>query len=143
MAIERAYEQDEVKMIEHARMEATVDDMERALDALVGEIVKRKETLLPDSAEALNQALYARSGPAFTRFKVAVDLIASSPIDGALRLAVREIGVELFRTLQNPQKLMRVARSVCSHDEANWSRRMTIIDAAWEGIGSDANGYWG
>jgi hypothetical protein len=38
---------------------------------------------------------------------------------------------------------MRVARSVCSHDEANWSRRMTIIDAAWEGIGSDANGYWG
>jgi hypothetical protein len=42
VAIERAYEQDEVKMIEHARMEATVDDMERALDALVGEIVKRK-----------------------------------------------------------------------------------------------------
>lgn len=130
-------------MIEHVRMEATVDDMERALDALVGEIVKRKETLLPESAEALNQALYTRSGPAFTPFKVAVDLIAVSPVDGALRLAVREIGKELFRALQDPRKLMRVARNVCSHDEANWSRRMTVIDAAWEGIGSDANGYWG
>lgn len=130
-------------MIEHGQVDATVDDIERALEALISEIVRMRGTLTPDSIEALNQALYARSGPAATRFKVAVDLIASSPIDGALRLSVRQIGEGLFRNLQSPQKMMRVARRVCSRDEPNWSRRMTVIDAAWQGIGSDAAGYWG
>ncbi len=130
-------------MIEHGYVDATVDDMERALNTLVSEIVKFNDTLSPASAKALDHALYARSGPALTRFKVAMDLIAGSPIDGALRLSVRQIGEGLFRTLHSPQKMMRVARRVCSQDEAHWSRRMTVIDAAWEGIGSDADGYWG
>jgi hypothetical protein len=129
-------------MIEHGQVDATVEDIERALGALISEIIKLKGTLTAESAEAINQALYARSGPAVTRFKVAIDLIASSPIDGALRLSVRQIGEGLFRNLQSPQKMMRVARRVCSQDEANWSMRMTVIDAAWEGIGSEANGFW-
>ena len=130
-------------MIEHGLVDATVDDIERALDALVTEIVKLKERLPPQSAEALNQALHARSGPVVTPFKVAVDLIAASPVDGALRLAVRQMGEGLFRNLQSPQKMLHVARRVCSKDEPNWSRRMTVIDAAWEGVGSEADGYWG
>ena len=130
-------------MIEHGYVDATVDDMERALGTLVDEIVKLKDRLSPASAKALDQALHARSGPALTRFKVAVDLIANSPIDGALRFSVRQIGEGLFRALRSPQKMMHVARRICSQDEVHWSRRMTIIDAAWEGIGSDADGYWG
>ncbi|NJM35296.1 MAG: hypothetical protein HC850_11950 [Rhodomicrobium sp.] len=130
-------------MIEHGLVDATVDDIERALDALVCEIVKLREMLPPQSTEALNQALYARSGPAVTPFKVAVDLIANSPVDGALRLSVRQMGEELFRNLRSPPKMMQLARRVCSKDEPNWSRRMTVIDAAWEGIGSEDDGYWG
>jgi hypothetical protein len=132
----------EVRMIEHGQVDATVEDIERALGALISEIIKLKGKLTAESVEAINQALYARSGPAVTRFKVAIDLITSSPIDGALRLSVRQIGEGLFRNLQSPQKMMRVARRVCSQDEANWSTRMTVIDAAWEGIGSEANGFW-
>jgi hypothetical protein len=132
----------EMSMDEHHDLDATVEDMEHALDRLVGEIITRKEQLLPHSTEALNHALYGRSGPARTHFKTAIDLIAESPIDGALRLSVHHIGRMLFESLQSQHKLVRVARRVCSLDEPNWSRRMTIIDAAWQGIGSDASGYF-
>lgn len=129
-------------MIEHGKVDATLEDIERALDALLKEIIGRKGAVSDEAAEALHQALYARSGPAATHFKVGVDLIVGSPAEGALRLAIRHIGERLFRNLQSPHKMMRLARRVCSQDEINWSRRMTIIDAAWEGIGSEATGYW-
>ncbi len=129
-------------MIEHGQVDATVEDMERALSSLVGEIVKMRSTLEADETDAINHALYSRSGPAVTPFKIAMDLIADLPVDGALRLSVRQIGQGLFRNLQSPEKMMRVARRVCSEDETNWSRRMTVIDAAWKGVGSDAAGFW-
>jgi hypothetical protein len=129
-------------MIEHGRVDATIEEIEGALDALLDEITKLRGTISDETAEARRQALHARSGPAVTRFKAGVDLIAGSPIEGALRLSVRHIGERLFRNLQNPHKMMLLARRICSRDEANWSRRMTIIDAAWEGIGSEASGYW-
>ncbi len=130
-------------MIDQIRLDSSVDEMERALSSLVTEIVRLSETLDEDSVQALNRSLYTRSGPALTPFKIAVDLIASSPVDGALRFSVMQIGERLFRVLESPDKMMRVARRVCSEDEINWSRRMTIIDAAWQGIGSDRTGYWG
>jgi hypothetical protein len=129
-------------MGEDGYLDATLEDMEQALDRLVGEILDRREQLLPHSAEAVNHALYGRPGPARTHFKTAVDLIAESPIEGALRLSVHHIGQMLFENLQSQHKLLRVARRVCSLDETNWSKRMTVIDAAWQGIGSDANGYY-
>ncbi len=131
-----------MNMSEHDYLDATVDDMEHALDRLVGEIVNLKEQHLPHSAEALNHALYGRSGPARTPFKTVIDLIAESPVDGALRLSVHHIGQMMFDKLQSQHKLLRVARRVCSRDEPNWSKRMTVIDAAWQGIGSDVNGYY-
>lgn len=129
-------------MIESERLDATIDDMEVALHRLLGEIVQLKDNLSPTAADAIRKALYGRSGAPVTPFKSSVDLIAASPIDGALRMSVRQIGEGLFRALQSPEKMLRIAKSVCSRDEVNWSRRMTIIDAAWEGIGSDADGYW-
>jgi hypothetical protein len=127
-------------MIEHGPVDVTVDEMERALATLVTEIVslysKRR------GSDAPGQAPSERAGPAVTKFKGAIDLIISSPIDGALRLSVRQIGERLFCNLQSPLKMMHVARRVCSDDEANWSRRMTAIDSAWEGIGSKAAGFW-
>jgi hypothetical protein len=74
-------------MNQECKVDATVEDMERALD---------------------EQTPHARSGPAQTSFKLALDLIASSPIDGSLRLAAREIGHGLFAVLQNPQMMMRL-----------------------------------
>ncbi len=129
-------------MIEYSRLDASVDEIECALNMLVGEIVTLRKTLAPDASVGLKQAPYARSGPPLTRIKTAMDLIASSPIDGALRFSVAQIGEHLFQILQSPDKMMQIARRVCSEDEANWSRRMTVIDAAWEGIGSKDTGYW-
>jgi hypothetical protein len=129
-------------MIEHSRLDASIDEIECALNMLVGEIVTLTKTLTPGSFAGLTQSPYARSGPPLTRIKIAMDLIASSPIDGALRFSVTQIGEHLFQILQSPDKMMRIARRVCSEDEANWSRRMTVIDAAWEGIGSKDTGYW-
>ena len=131
-----------MSMGEDSYLDATLKDMEHALDRLVCEILNRREQLLPHSVEAVNHAQYGRPGPARTHFKTAVDLIAEAPIEGALRLSVHHIGQMLFEHLQSQHKLLRVARRVCSLDETNWSRRMTIIDAAWQGIGSDANGYY-
>jgi hypothetical protein len=130
-------------MMEHSQLDASIDEMERALNSLVSEIVTLTKTPAPGSAEALTRALYSRSGPELTRFKISIDHIASSPVDGALRFSVTQIGQRLFQRLQSPDKMMRIARRVCSEDEANWSRRMTIIDAAWQGIGSEETGYWG
>lgn len=123
-------------------VDATVEDMEHALDKLVGEIINLKEHQSSHSAKTTENVLHCRKGPAFTSFKTAMDLIALSPINGALRFSVHQIGQMLFDSLQDQNKMLRVARRVCSLDEANWSNRMTIIDAAWQGIGSDANGYY-
>ena len=116
--------------------------MERALDTVVREIIKlQKRDGRPGEKEPPGPQ--PRLGLAQTPFKSALDLISHAPIDGALKLAARDIGEGLFGVLQDPQKMLRVARRVCSQDEVNWSKRMTIIDAAWEGIGSDAQGHWG
>ena len=130
-------------MNQECKVDATVDDMERALDTIIGEIIRLRDMSVGDTKADFRQTPHARSGPSQTSFKLALDLIASSPIDGSLRLAAREIGQGLFAVLQNPQMMMRLARRVCSQDEVNWSKRMTIIDAAWEGIGSETHGYWG
>jgi hypothetical protein len=130
-------------MSEQDKVGATVDEMERALSSVVDEIVKLKDQHSPSQNADERRDARERTGPAPTQFKSALDLITRSPVEGALRLVVRDIGDGLFAVLQNPQKMMRVARNVCNQDEINWSKRMTIIDAAWAGIGSDANGYWG
>jgi hypothetical protein len=130
-------------MKQECKVDATVDDMERALDTIIGEIIRLRDMNAGNTKANFRQTPHARSGPARTPFKLALDLIASSPIDGSLRLAARDIGHGLFAVLQNPQTMMRLARRVCSQDEVNWSKRMTIIDAAWEGIGSETYGYWG
>lgn len=130
-------------MNQECKVDATIEDMERALDTIIGEIIRLRVMSAGASKADFRQTPHACSGPAQTHFKLALDLIASSPIDGSLRLAAREIGHGLFAVLQNPQTMMRLARRVCSQDEVNWSNRMTIIDAAWEGIGSEKNGYWG
>lgn len=130
-------------MNETSAIDASIEDMERALDTVVGEIIKLRKKSDERPGEREMPVPQPRSGLAQTPFKSALDLIAHAPIDGALRLAARDIGEGLFGVLQDPQKMLRVARRVCSQDEVNWSKRMTIIDAAWEGIGSDGQGYWG
>ena len=124
------------------QMGASVEDMERALNCLLSKIVALRETPSCEENAAFEQAFHLRSGPERHHFKIEMDMIIRSPVEGALRLAVRSIGEELFKVLKGPVQMMRLARRVCSEDESNWSNRMTIIDAAWQGIGSDRAGHW-
>ena len=119
----------------------TLQELERALDEAVTMIVSYRRQPPPELA--------VTARPADTGFNP-IDIaqligtdeavlrardIAGSPVDWALKRVIKELG-KLIHQQVGDDGMLDVAERVAGRDDANWQRRMSPINSAWNGIGS-------
>ncbi len=68
--------------------------------------------------------------------------IVRDPQRYALRAGVRTVGRQLFRLLNSTDALGDVLERVADLDPASYGRRASLMDHAWNGIGSDTDRWW-
>ena len=61
--------------------------------------------------------------------------IIERPIEGALRLAVRELGEHLWGKTKDTDKMERVLDKVCERNPGMSGRIGSYVDHAWDGTG--------
>lgn len=61
--------------------------------------------------------------------------LASSPVEFGMKKAIKELG-KLIHGLVGNDGMLEVAERVAGLDDKNWGRRMSPINAAWDGIGT-------
>lgn len=59
----------------------------------------------------------------------------ADPVYRSLKKGATEIGKILHRRIGD-EGMTSMAEEVCSRDEKNWSRRMSFVDSAFNGIGT-------
>ena len=75
-----------------------------------------------------------------TRRAVRIALLLRDVIEGALLIALREIGEELF-AVGGLDLMSEVLESVAAEDPATYGRRANVADKRWDGIG-DSREIW-
>ncbi len=116
--------------------------IEGALDALLRAMVKdeAKWPVVPIAASPLK--FFDLSEPVSTRAKMEVTQILRQPVYFALRLAVRRMGQQAFSVTGSTDGMREVAERVAGMVPAQYGRRASMLDSAWDGIGSDADRWW-
>lgn len=59
----------------------------------------------------------------------------SSPVEAGLKHSLKELG-KLLHAIVGDDGLLEASERICAMDDANWSRRASPINSAWNGIGS-------
>jgi hypothetical protein len=110
------------------------DALDRAVTALVAYRQDRPARGKPpasDTYDLISAGQLLATDPAILKAR---DLVGS-PVTTGLKHSIRKLG-ELAHQLVGDDGMLDLAERVCNRDEPNWSRRMSPIDSAWNGIGS-------
>ncbi|MCK1273796.1 hypothetical protein IVB46_00875 [Bradyrhizobium sp. 61] len=70
-----------------------------------------------------------------TRDEMRVHEFTKHPVYGALRYAVRDLGSIAHKSGVTFEQMKDLAERACDRHPRTWSRRMSIIDCWWDGIG--------
>jgi hypothetical protein len=105
----------------------TVNELERALDEVVTALGDHRTK----SAGRPTLSFWDGDDEAVIQAR----LIAKDPVEYALKSMMTSICQLLFDALGSTGSVYEVAERVCDRDPKNWSRRMSPIDSAFDGIG--------
>ena len=118
------------------------EGLEQALDALLTAMAedeaKRSETTL-----GLVMVKPAHlSGPVPTRSEMELAQILREPVYFACRMAVRRLGERTFTITGSTDGMRDVADRVAGQMPAQFGRRLSVLNSAWDGVGSDSDRWW-
>lgn len=128
-------------------MRNEIEDIERTLSVLVSAMVTEDRKPVeatapvalraePVTAESLERA--AR----MTRLDLDVSDLLRGPVRAACRQAVRRLGERVYLIVGKAGHMSDVLERVADMVPAQYSHRATIIDSAWNGIGSGDDRWW-
>lgn len=118
----------------------TQAEIERAIDEVVSTLVAYRAKP-PKEARRANEAKPgSRSASASQLVSTELDVLAArdlawKPVEHGLKHSLRDLG-KLLHAIVGDEGMLEAAERVCDLDKKNWARRMSPIDAAWNGIGS-------
>lgn len=115
-------------------IEQVEDALDRAVTALVAYRHDRPARRGPPTTDALELISAGQLLATDRRVLEARDLVGS-PVTVGLKHSIRKLG-NLAHQMVGDAGMHDLAERVCNRDEPNWSRRMSPIDSAWNGIGS-------
>ena len=123
-------------------MKVDTDGLERALDALLtamadDEAKWPEASLGPAIAKPLDL-----SSAVLSRSDMEVTQLVRHPVYFACRMAVRRLGQQAFTITGGTDGMRDVAERVADRTPALYGRRLSIMDGAWDGVGSDADRWW-
>lgn len=114
----------------------SISELATALDAILTELVEYR-LLRP----APLRSVKLESKPTMSATERRNELfrrIAHDPFEGSLLLSLQALGEALYQ--QGGTKLMRnILQSVAQRDEENESRRLSLADSQWDGIGNETD----
>lgn len=118
-------------------------EAERALDVLLRLAVDHQRARDAEAAPspAITATPFVWRDPATlpTRVEREVTQLLRDPIGAACRQGIRRIGEHLFKTLDSTAGMSEAAENVAYLDPMHYGRRVSIVDHAWDGIGSDTD----
>jgi hypothetical protein len=125
-------------------MKSEIEKTEAALRTLVGEMVRidREKRSEPPKVGSLMGTSFDFDRPISSRYEISISRVQRDPIRGALKNAVRLLGEHLFETTQSTDAMEKVLERIAADYPVDYGRYADIMDKSWDGIGSDAGGWW-
>ena len=125
-------------------MSAETEGLERALDVLLTAMLeedrKLAETAGASSFKAhVFTAADLQRAARLTRLEMDVTDLQRQPVRAACRQAVRRIGEHLFKILGSTDGMREVLERAADMVPEQYGHRASIVDHAWDGIGSDSD----
>ena len=123
-------------------MKVETEDLERALDALLTAMVNDEAQRPKPPMDGISAKVLDLKGPVPTRSEIEVTQLLREPVYAACRMAVRRLGEQAFTITGGTDGMRDVAERVADRTPALYGRRLSIMDGAWDGVGSDADRWW-
>lgn len=124
-------------------MKADPTEAERALDVLLRFVIEHPSAGKPSESATIAATPFVWRDPSSfpTRAEREVTALLRDPVGAACRQGIRRIGEHLFKTLGGTAGMSTAAENAAAMDLAHYGRRASILDHAWDGIGTDAD-WW-
>lgn len=123
-------------------MSVETEGLERALDALLTAMVNDEAQRPKPPMDGISAKVLDLKGPVPTRSEIEVTQLLREPVYAACRIAVRRLGEQAFIVTGGTDGMRDVAERVADRIPALYGRRLSIMDGAWDGVGSDADRWW-
>ena len=123
-------------------MNAEVARIGQALGALLSAMIDDEERWPEPALYHIKAMPYDPSKPVRTRADMEVGQLLQEPVYFACRLAVRRLGERVHAVADGTAGMRWVANRVAHADLDKGTRMLSMLDSAWDGVGSDADRWW-
>ena len=121
---------------------AEVARIERALGALLTAMVE-DEARWPEPALFHIKAMpFDPSRPVRSRAEMEIGQLLQEPLYFACRLAVRRLGERLHAVAGGTDGMRHAAYRVANIHPVKGAPVLTMLESAWDGVGSDSDRWW-
>ena len=121
-------------------MDAEIDDLERALDALLRTMTAEDDKPADGPVEiVVVTAASLMAAGRMSRLDLDISDLKRRPLRAACRQAVRRIGEHLFKVTGSTDAMSDILERVCDMDPPRYGHRASIVDHAWDGLGTDSD----
>ena len=110
---------------------------EHALDVLLRAVIEHDAKRPP--TRPLTATPFVMPDRAMTRAEVGVAALLADPIGAALRQSVWRLGLHLFDAIGSTDGMHEVLDRIADLDPARSGERASIMNHAWDGVGSETD----
>ena len=134
----------ETATIDAPLLAPSAEDLEGAMRILLDAVMRHrrhqafKKDKAPARIELIDSGALMAANPDALHARSLVD----DPIGGALRKQFKVVGQLLFDQLGSTGALEKVVDRLCQRGPSGWSRRMSFVDHALDGVGTDGDRWW-
>ena len=123
-------------------MNAEIVHIERALGTLLAAMIDDEARWPEPALFHIRATPYDPSKPVRTRAETQVDQILQEPIYFACRLAVRRLGERLHAIADGTVGMRHAAHRVASVHPVRGAPILSMLESAWDGVGTDSDRWW-
>jgi hypothetical protein len=107
------------------------DKIEDAIDKLLTAVLRERAARPPESSRAFEFSATPTEA-----------LIENDTVEIACLLAIERLGQSLFDAVGSTDEMRKSLDRICDRHPESSGRRTAILDAWWNGVGSDKDRWW-
>lgn len=119
----------------------TVGELEAALNVLLEHLIEHRSK---DASRPLTKLAPLETAQLMSLPDEVFEAryLATDPIETVLKIGITKIGQFLFDLTGSTEAMLDSAERVAGDDKNEFQRKISIVDAAWDGIGNDADRWF-
>lgn len=121
---------------------AEIAQIERALSALLTAMQAEEARWPEPPLFHIRATPFDPSRPVKTRAEMEVGQLLQEPVYFACRLAVRRLGERLHAVADGTDGMRRTAHRVADLHPVRGAPVLSILESAWDGVGTDDDRWW-